>query len=321
MAVYFFYGEEDYNIEQEIELMKSKLNQDFIAMNFQSLDKPKFPELMTALRTPPMMFGEMLIIINAEDYFANQSSYFEDKDYEEIESALMNNPDSLNIVFVVKLPRNENKKIDSRRKLYKILSKFNMQEFAPYKFYETDKVANWIRKNAKQKDITITDDAINCLIEQLGHNLRQLDNELAKLKLMAYPDKNVTKKMVEEISISNQDIFNITNNLLKKEKDKALLEFKKLTETKHPLEILSTLQTMIRKWIIIKTKHQQVSSFELTKLTGFKENQIKDVLKYLKTINTIDLVNLKQNLFDVEYKIKTGNAIDITSEVECALIR
>ena len=63
MTVYFYYGEEDFNIELEIEKMKSKLNQDFIAMNFQNLDNPEYTELITALRTPPMMFGDMLIVI------------------------------------------------------------------------------------------------------------------------------------------------------------------------------------------------------------------------------------------------------------------
>ena len=43
----------------------------------------------------------------------------------DIEDALKNNPETLDIVFVVRLPRDENKKLDSRRKLYKILSKFN----------------------------------------------------------------------------------------------------------------------------------------------------------------------------------------------------
>ena len=34
------------------------------------------------------------------------------------------------------------------------------------------------------------------------------------------------KKMVEEITISNQDLFNITELIIKNQKDKALLEFK-----------------------------------------------------------------------------------------------
>ena len=117
MSVYFFYGDEDYNIELEIENMRSKLNQDFISMNFQVLDNPEYSELITALRTPPMMFGNMLVVINAEKYLTSQKNYFEDSELADIEDALKNNPDSLDIVFVDKLPRDEGKKPDSRRKL------------------------------------------------------------------------------------------------------------------------------------------------------------------------------------------------------------
>lgn len=321
MAVYFYYGEEDFNIELEIEKMKSKLNQDFIAMNFQNLDNPEYTELITALRTPPMMFGDMLIVINADKYFLSQKNYFEDAELEDIEDALKNNPESLNIVFVVKIPRDEGKKLDSRRKLYKIFSKYNAQEFQPFKTYKTADIASWIRNHAKKfKDLSLKDDAIDLLIEQIGNNLRQFDGELDKLKLMAYPDNVVTRKMVEDIAISNQDLFNITELIMKNQKDKALLEFQKLTDKKHPLEILAAIQTMLRKWIILKTK-TSASSLELSKLTGMHEFVVKQTLTKLKNTKVSDLVNLKQNLFDVECKIKSAEALDIISEVEIALIR
>ena len=75
MAVYFFYGDEDFNIDLEIETMRSKLNQDFISMNYQTLDNPEYSDLISALRTPPMMFGDMLIVINSEKYFSTQKSW------------------------------------------------------------------------------------------------------------------------------------------------------------------------------------------------------------------------------------------------------
>ena len=99
MAVYFFYGDEDFNIELKLNEMKSKLNKDFLAMNYQTLDNPQYPELITALRTPPMMFGDMLVVINAEKYFNSQKNFFEEKELEDIENALKNNPESLNIVL------------------------------------------------------------------------------------------------------------------------------------------------------------------------------------------------------------------------------
>lgn len=321
MAVYFYYGDEDFLIDAELEKMRSKLNPDFISMSYHVLDNPEYTELISALRTPPMMFGESLFIINAEEYFSPKITYFEDTELKDIEDALNNIPELLNIVFVVKLPRDEGKKIDSRRKIYKILNKFNTEEFQAFKTYKTDEISNWLKRQAKKKELILKDDAINFLIELLGNNLRQFDIELDKLKLIAYPEKTVTKKMVEEISISNQDLFNITELIMKNRKDKALLEFKKLTDKKHPLEILSAIQTMLRKWIILKTQSSKSSAAELSKLIGMHEYVIKQTLLKLKSTSVGELVKLKQNLYEAECKIKSGEALDINSEVEIALIK
>ncbi len=320
MAVYFFYGDEDFNIELEIEDMKSKLNPDFISMSFQVLDNPEYSELSTALRTPPMMFGNMLVVINSEKYFLSNKNFFEDSELEDIEDALKNNPEGLDIVFVVKLPRDENKKLDSRRKLYKILSKYNPKEFPSFKTYKTAEISSWIKLRAKKKGLSLKDDALELLIQHIGNNLREFDGELDKLKLLAYPEKTVTKKMVEEIAISNEDLFNLADLIMVNKKDLALLEFKKLLDKKHPLEILSALQTMIRRWIILKTK-SNLSTFELSKLTGQHEFVVKQTLQKLKNTKVADLVKLQQNLFETEYKLKSAESIDLISEVECAIIR
>ena len=320
MTVYFFYGDEDFNIELEIEKMSSKLNPDFKSMSYTVLDNPQYSDLITALRTTPMMFGEMLTVINSEEYFLSNKNFFDDKELEDIEDALKHSPENLNIVFVVKLPRNENKKLDSRRKLYKILSKYNTKEFPTFKTYKTVDIVNWIKARAKTKDITVTSETAEALIAQIGNNLREFDTELEKLKLIAYPNKNITEDMVKKICISNQDLFNFTELIMKGQKDLALLEFKKLLDIKHPLEILSAVQTMLRKWIILKTKSSMPAS-ELAKLTGQHEFVVKQTLQKLKNTKASELVRLKQNLFDVEYKIKSAEAVDIIQEVECAIIR
>ena len=321
MAVYFFYGDEDYNIELELSDMSSKLNPDFKSMSYQVLDNPPYPDLITALRTPPKMFGNTLIIINAENYFLSNKNFFDDSELEDIEDALKHNPETLDIVFVVRLPRNEGKKLDTRRKLYKILSGFNIKEFPTYKTYKTADISAWIKKQAKSKGITIKDDAVLFLIEQIGNNLREFNTELDKLKLIAYPETVISKKMVNEICISNQDLFNLTELIMRNEKDRALLEFQRLLDKKHPLELLSAIQTMLRKWIILKTKAASSTLAELSKLTGQHEFVVKQSLEKLKHTSLRDLVRLKENLFEVEYKIKSAESVDMISEVECAIIR
>lgn len=318
MAVYFFYGEEDYNIEQEILKLRKGLDKNFLEMSFKTYDCPKFPDLISILRSQPMMFGKMLVVINCLDYF---SKTFDDKEIKAIEEALECNNDNLDIVFVASLPRNEGKKIDARKKLFKILKKYNAQEFPLIPAYKTAELENWITKQGKTKGLKLAKDALTAIISQIGNNLRQIDGELDKLKLFAYPQDTITADMVREICISNEDLFAFSDFLMENEKDRALLEYRKLLDTRYPLEILSTLQTMLRRWIILKARAQSATPMELSRMTGMHEYVIKLTLQKLKKNNLKDLVKLKENLTEAEYRIKSGLAPDVEKEVENALFR
>lgn len=319
MGIYFFYGDEDYNIEQEIKKLRKKLlDENFASMNFKVADNPNFADLIAHLRTQPMMFGNQMIVINCENYF---SKALEDNELDEISKSLEDNANSLYIVFVVNLPRNEGKKLDSRKRIYKIITKFaQTQEFPTFKTYKTDEIINWINKEAKKLEITVEKDAAITLIEQIGNNLREMVQELEKLKLLAYPQTVITKKMVKEICISNEDLFAFADCLLKGDRGHALFEFQKLLDRKHPLEILSALQTMIRKWITIKSKSRDLPLFEIAKLTGQHEFVVKTTLEKMKELPLKTLVKLKQDLTLAEYKIKSGQSINPIDEVQNALL-
>lgn len=315
MAVYFFYGEEDFNIEQEIEKLKKGLDKNFLEMSFKTYDNPKFPDLISILRTQPMMFGKMLVVINCLDYF---SKTFDDKEMKQIAEALEENNDNLDIVFVAQLKRDEGKKLDSRKKFFKTLSKYNAQEFAVIPTYKTAELEGWIVKQAKTKKLKMDTGAATAMISQIGNNLRQLDTELGKLQLMAYPQNVVTPDMIKEICISNEDLFAFSDYLLEGKKDLALREYRKLLEKKYCMEIVSTLQTMLRRWIILKAKSSECTPMELSRLTGQHEYVVKLTLQKLKKTNLKDLVKLKQNITEAEFKIKSGQAPNAEAEVENA---
>ena len=318
MAIYFYYGDEEFNIELEINKLKKGLDENFLEMSLKTYDNPKFADLISILRTQPMMFGKMLVIIKANDYF---NKAFEDKEIKQIEEALEDNNENLDIVFVAELPRNEGKKLDSRKKFFKLLSKYNAKEFPSIPTYKTAELESWIRKQAKSKDLEITSDAASRMIIQIGNNLREIDGELDKLKLFIYPQKQITKDTVKELCISNEDLFAFSDYLMKGEKDLALLEYRKLLEKKFCLEIVAALQTMIRKWILLKAKSSECSPFELSKLTGQHEYVVKLNLQKLKNTSLKDLVKLKQNLTEAEYKIKSGQSLVPEKEVEDVLFK
>ena len=321
MTVHFFYGEEDYDIDKVIDGMRAKLDKNFATMNYRVYTNPPFVELSQILRTQPMMFGDMLIVINCGGYFNDKGTGFDDKQLAEIETLVQESPENIDIVFVWKLPRGEGKKPDTRRKLYKILSKTDCRGFDALNTYQVAELTARIKGIAKEKDILLDNAACNALIEQIGNNLREFEAELEKLKLLAYPEKKIGEKLVRDNCISNQDLFNLTDYIMKNEKDKALMEFRLLTDKKHPLEILSAVQTMLRKWIVIKLNAASKSTLEISKLVGMHEFVVKQTLAKLKNTSLREMVRFKQNLVNAEYRIKNGQSYDVEFEVENAIIR
>ncbi|MDR1169100.1 MAG: DNA polymerase III subunit delta [Heliobacteriaceae bacterium] len=315
MAVYFFYGEEEFNIEKEIGKFKKKLDPNFLEMSYQKYNNPRFADFIAALRSRPMMFGAMLLVIDILGYF---SAALEDNQIKEISCALEDNSEDTDIILTAILPRGEGKKLDSRKKLFKLLSKYNAREFAPIPSYKTAELGNWINKQGK--GIKLTPEAVNALISQAGNNLRQIDAELDKLQLYAYPKNTVTPDMVREICISEEDLFAFSDFLMQNEKDKALLEYRKLLDKKYPLEIVSTLQNMLRKWILLKSNKGRLSAFELSKQAGMHEYAVKLTMQKLGKITLKELVKLKQNITDAEYRIKSGLVADVENEIENAVI-
>ncbi len=318
MSVYFFYGEEDFNIEKEINKLKSGLDKNFLEISYKVYDTPKFTDLISILRSQPLMFGKMLIVINCFEYF---SKAFSDKELKEIEDTLEIVNENTDIVFSAVLPRNEGKKLDTRKKLFKILSKYNSKQFALIPTYKTAELEDYIKKLGKTKDLKFSPDALTVIITQIGNNLRQIDTELDKLKLFIYPNNIVTGKAVKEICISNEDLFAFSDCLIAGKRDKAILEFKKLLEKRYVLEILSVLQTMIRRWIFLKSNSKKYSAKELAKLTGMHEYAVMVNLQKMKNTNLKYFIKLKQNLTEAEYRIKSGQSLNIENEVENAIFK
>lgn len=310
-------------MEAELNKLKDKLvDKAFLSTNYRVYDNPKFPELMDILRTPALMFGSILAVINCEKYFFDTKGKinFEDKELKQIEETIQTVPDTLNIVFVCKLERESTKKIDTRRKLYKILAKHTtMTEFPEWKTYSKELPA-WIHKQAKQKDLIMTSDVVQFLIDRLGTNLRVINSELDKLKLAIYPTKAVKKEDIQNICTSSEDIFVLTDYILKGEKDKALLEFQKLCTNKHYLEILAVLQTNFSKMASIKVDSVNKSPMEIAAKNHLPEFIVKKHLEKLRKVPMDRLIKIRKNLLEAEYRVKTGEMSFYELPVELALL-
>lgn len=322
--IYFFYGDEEFNISNKIKEFRGKLDKDFAEMSYKYFNNPKFPDLMAAVKSQPMMFGNMLIEINCLNYLSGKTSEdkaFDDKQIKQLTEALDNSSENVDVIFVAQISPDSQKKIDKRKKLFKTLSKYNAQEFNQIPSYKTAELESWIKQQGKSKDLKITDEVASTMLLQVGANLRMLDSELEKLKI--YAGKNpVTKDMIKEICVTNEDLFVFADYLIGGEISKALVEYQKLLTKKHPLEILSVLHTLIHGRVQIKAYAAKHSADEIAKIINMHPYRVKLEIQKLKNVSLKNLVKLKQNLTDAEYRIKSGRAnLDIDKEIEYAILQ
>ena len=327
--IYFYYGDEEFNISNEIKKLKSKLDKNYLEMSYKEFDNPKFPDLMLAISSQPMMFGRMLILIDCINYFKSKKKDsdtdggFDDMQIKQIENALENANENIDIVFRAYVAPDSKKKttIDKRKKIFKLLSKFNAQEFNQIPAYKTAELETWIRNQAKKHDLKINPDALSLLLLQVGANLRMLDSELEKLRVFAN-DKPVTKEMVREICVSNEDLFSFIDSAIAGKKAQALNQYNKLISTRYPLIILSALHSSLKDKIFIKANGAKYTQDDLAKITGMHPYRVKLELQKLKQISLKHLVRLKENLTDAEYKIKSGQSVLTPErEIEYAILR
>jgi len=321
--IYFFYGDEEFNISNEVRKFKDLLDKSFIEMSYKYYSNPKFPDFVAALKTQPMMFGKMLLEINCLNYLCGKSDdkSFDDKQIAQIKDALDNCGENLDIILTAVIPEDSQKKIDKRKKIFKLFSKYNAKEFLKIPSYKTAELEGWIKQRAATKELKISDDVAATILLQVGSNLRLLDSELEKLKIYA-GDKAVTKDMVKEICVINEDIFTFADYLISGNKTKALEEYHKLLSKKHPLEILSVLQTLVHGKIQVKANSAKYSPDEIAKLLNMHPYRAKLEVQKVKNISLKSLVKLKENITEAEYKIKTGqSALEVDREVEYAILR
>ena len=308
MSVYFFYGQETYLIENEIKKLKNKLLElSCLSINYKVIDNPDFLTLEHTLLSQPMMFGNMLIVVRCEKYFLDKDKIeFTDKELKIIEAAIKNVVESLNIVFLCIIPRESLKKIDTRRKLFKIISQNSKaKEYQEYKSYDKD-LHLFINNLAKSQELKIDNNAIQAIIEQVGTNLESIVNYVEKIKLYTYPEKKVDINIVKENCPISEDIFLFLDKIISGDKDQAMIEYKSLCFKKHPLEIIALLNSTFSNLIFIKSNENKMSQKLIAQSLKMHEYRVKLTSEKIKKNSLESLVKFKKRIIDTEYKIKTG---------------
>ena len=154
--------------------------------------------------------------------------------------------------------------------------------------------------------------------------MQDLINEIRKLIEYAGENGKIEKVDIDKLSIKKLEsiIFDLTDNLGKKEISKALEVLKNLIYAKEPVQrILITLYNHFKKLyftkLAVKENKDIITSLKLKPNQTFLVNKYKMQAKYFKES---ELKEILQNLRDLDYNYKNG-LIDLEVGLESILCR
>ncbi len=327
MPVYLFWGDEDFTLENEIkaikeEVLKVSKGNEISPLNYRCLDNPDFKTLIDALRTQPMMFGDVVYKIRADKYFLEipKKIKLDDKQTDEVVKAFSMVSDRVHIILTCPIDKGDRKKPDSRKKIYKAVQKAGaIKEFSAFKAYEEYKILPVLKTMVQKAGLKADNNTLTAIIRQIGPSLRDLNNALDKIKLIIHPDNTIKADVVEKLGGESRNIFLVNDLILEKKFDKALFEISNMLNKSHYLEVLAFLQSSFSKLLITKVYSKSMSSFDIARKTGQNDYAVKKSLEKLSKITTGELIKIKQNLTQAEYEIKSG-AKEPLLAFECAFL-
>lgn len=316
MAIYLFYGEETYLLETRVKKIKKEYQQLILGINFIQIDDTNAEELIADLETPAFGFDKKLIIAKNTGLFKKEKKTTKTDSKkkkvddtklplnEKIAKYIQENSEELkdivDLVFV-------EQEVD-KNALYQAIEKVGeVKEFALLKL--PDLIAN-IKKIAVAYKVNIDDATAKYLVECCGTSMQDLINELRKLIEYKGENSNITKQDIDLLCTKQIQavIFDLTDNLGKKETSKALEVYNGLISNKEPIQkILITLYNHFKKLYIIKIAEKY--NEDVATAMNLKPNQLFLVSKYktqARYFETQELREVLEALIDLDANYKIG---------------
>ncbi len=320
-SIYFFYGEEQFLLESSVKKIKKIFGQLVEGINYIQIDENNIQEIIPNIETPAFGFEKKLIIIKNTGLLLKDGKKKNVKlaeQREKISNYINNNINYIQETLVIVFIEENADKND----LFKTLEKHGI--ICNFEKLKLPQLVKRIRAICSAYKVKMDDTVAKYFIECCGTNMQELINEVRKLIEYSGENGEITKESIDMLSTKQIEsvIFDLTDNLGKKEIDKSLTTLKNLIYNKEPVQkILITLYNHFKKLYITKLAIEQNRS--LTEVLNLKPNQLFLTSKYKMQSGYFSLQELK-NIIDefilLDKNYKKG-LIDINIGLEAILCR
>ncbi|MBR1617143.1 hypothetical protein IJ670_03240, partial [bacterium] len=139
-----------------------------------------------------------------------------------------------------------------------------------------------------------------------GVFLRDIANNLEKIKLCIHPKNQVTTEIIDEFGTNLGDIYNLVDKILSKDYSKAFNCISQMLEKDHFLPSLMFMQTTFSNLLRQKVYSKTMSSYDIALKIGQSDFVVKKNLERIRNVSVDDLIKLRINMELAEYRLKSG---------------
>ena len=298
--IIFIYGQDTYRSRQKLNEIVDhykKTRKSGLSLNFFEGENLNFQEFKNEMETVSMFKEKKLAVL--KDIFSNQIFKEEFLKIKEVFSK----SDDIVLIYQGK----EMKKNDA---LYRFLKKNSKSQ--EFNFLEKDKLKSWVRKKIESYGGDIEGKALEKLLESVGSDLWQMENEIKKL--VSFKDgKTITQEDVELLVGQKIDayIFKTIDALAERRKDLALsLIHKHLEKGDNALYLLAMINFQFRNLLLIKDFAEKNTPYYLIiKQSGLHPFIVRKSFQQAKQFSFQKLKKIYQNIFQADINIKRGRIL------------
>ena len=307
MPVYFFWGDDDFQLNQAIATLRNRaLDPDWASFNYDKISGDEADGPITALNqamTPPFGAGNRFVWLI--DTTLGQRCA--ETVLSELSRTLPQIPETSVLVM------SSRQKPDGRAKFTKLLQKHGqIKEFGTIPPWKTDQILKNIEKLVAEKQLSLAPDAANLLVETVGNQTHQLMLELEKLSLYwgDRADPIDAETVASLVTISTQSSLKLASAIRQGRTEQALGLLADLLHRNEPaLRIVSTLVGQFRMWLWVKVMAESGERDVQTIAKAAEVNNPKRVYFLQKEVSQIALASLRQvmeHLLELESTLKRG---------------
>lgn len=309
MQVHILYGDDEFNMNQRVEEIKSTLDNKVFSYYHMS-DNSNAQAVVNELLTAPLMGDGKIVHVSNDCLFKdtdNTKKVIKDK----FESAP---PGNILLITTSKKPA-------SNTVVVKELLKYGkMQEFPKISEWNTQELSTYIKDAAIRKGLNLSNSVIEYLVDNMGANTELIDSELTKIKLYAEDKDDIKIEALQKLVSNNySNSIQLAKYCLSGNTKMAYNKLNQLKST-HPLQIVAALQTCFRTWFTVKAGIiEKKSDAEIASIGNiYNSNRIYFLKNEVRGCSLLRLRNMLSILIQLEYELKTVTSTMTTRIIEIA---